>query len=171
MTVPVWTAKFDRMTSDWRSIRASGTARSLAGWTTTFDQYIADQLELRDRGQWYSGPSDLLSVIGQSRRETFHCALLAWLMEPGAPHGLGTRYLVEVLKSCFSGVNWDAESLEGTATECEVVRPNSRADIVLWLGDWTVVFEAKVDHVERSRQCCRVVCQVAQRSLLRFRSH
>ena len=126
MTIPAWTAEFDRMTVDWLSMRARRAANDLADWTTTFAQFVVDQRELRDRGQWYSGPPDLLSVIGRARRETFHCALLAWLMDPGAPHGLGTRYLAEVLKSCFSDVNWDTESLGGTVTECEVVRANSR---------------------------------------------
>jgi hypothetical protein len=74
-------------------------------------------------------------------------------MDPSGRHGLGTSLLEEILHLVFPDALVTAERLLGAAPECEVARPRSRADIVVWCPELTLVFEAKIDHIERDRQC------------------
>jgi len=148
-----WVATFNRMVNEWQEVRRRRAGVLSDRWQALYEQFVERQQELRQRGQWFSGPKDLLSVIGRSRRETFHSAVLAWLLDPGAPHGLKARLLEAVLDTCFPSQQRDQRSLEGAVTECEVARRNSRADIVVWSSDVQLIFEVKVDHVERARQC------------------
>ena len=122
-------------------------------WEQTFAEMVLEQRELRHQGRWLSGPSDLLSVIGRSRRETTHSAVLAWLLDPAAPHALGGEFLRRTLQRCFPELVFLPDHLEGVVTQCEVFRERSRADIVIWGPQLTVVIEAKVDAPERPDQC------------------
>lgn len=144
---------FDEMLLDWKGISQDELIGDIDAWKRCFHEFVERQQQLRASGQWISGPSDLLGVIGKSRRETYHSAVLAWLLDPGAPHGLSTRFLEAILKECRPKAAIGAESLASTVTECEVARSKSRADIVVWSRDVTIVVEAKVDHVERPEQC------------------
>jgi hypothetical protein len=95
----------------------------------------------------------LLGVIGRGRREVDHCAIIAWLLDPNAPHRLGTRFLRRFLHRCRPDRTFGPEELALVRVRCEECREHSRADIVVRADRLTVVVEAKIDHVERPSQC------------------
>lgn len=110
---------------------------------------------LKRDGLWFTGPRDFLSVLGRSRWETYHSAVISWLLTPMAPHGFGTRVLVGLLEHAFPGEHFDPERLEVATGECEVRRSRSIADIVVTAPGLTLVIETKVDADEQSQQCYR----------------
>ena len=138
------------MQGQWQRILKEEEVSILEHWRSSLAQMENEQRELADQGKWLLRPADLLSIIGRSRRETFHCAILAWLMDPKAPHGFGATFLKKVLVLCFPDDSFVERELLDARTRCEVVRPNSRAGILVEAGQLTVVFEAKVDHHEGS---------------------
>ncbi|MFA5762654.1 MAG: PD-(D/E)XK nuclease family protein [Bacilli bacterium] len=155
-----WDAALESMRSAWREILADAdvaqgraTEQSLEAWESALERMSAEQEALVRAGDWVSGPADLLSVIGRSRRETYHCSIIAWLMDPTGRHLLGTRFLHELLASCKRPIEVDETVLRSATIACEVSRPNSRADLVVRAPGLTVVFEAKIDHDERAHQC------------------
>jgi hypothetical protein len=114
-------------------------------------------LELRRAGFWIHGRPDLLAVLGRERRETYHSTMLGWLLDPGAPNGLGTRFLRRFLievDPAFSSIT--EERLESVSVQCEVARLESRTDVVIFGNDFTVAIEVKVDAVEGPDQCLRI---------------
>ncbi|MCW5880829.1 MAG: PD-(D/E)XK nuclease family protein [Anaerolineae bacterium] len=104
-------------------------------------------------GRWVVGVDDILSIIGRSRHEAYHSAMLAWLLNPLAKHGMGAALLSRLLQRC--GVE-DGPSRHRARVECEVVRGNTRADIVAFCPDVTLIVENKVDAGEQERQCDRL---------------
>ena len=157
-SVSEWVYYFERMRADWHgTVRAAteldAVARNQAvsSWIAAFDDLRAEQDALRQSGRWVSGPADLLGVIGQSRRETYHSAILAWLLDPNMRHGLGTGFLERLIRRCFPDSLFN--SLADAWTQCEVTRAGARADIVVWSTELTLVIENKVDAVEQPGQC------------------
>ena len=109
-------------------------------------------------GEWIIGRPDLLGIIGRSRRELDHCAVIAWLLDPRGAHGLRTHFLEELLRKAFpKAPDFPPDDLALAWTETEVTRSTSRADIVVYLPEAIVVIEAKIDADEQDEQCDRLV--------------
>ena len=124
-------------------------------WETRVHELKADQRAIAAAGHWVRGPSDLLSVIGRERRETYHSKVLAWLMDPLAPHGLGSTFLGAFLVACDP--SWELHgTLHDVHIRCEEARPSCRADIVVWTDEFTLVVENKIDAAEGTDQCDRI---------------
>lgn len=62
-TVEQWAEAFDRSAVDWQRLRSRRSLEHLARWELLFDEYVLTQQDLRNRGQWLSGPADMLSII------------------------------------------------------------------------------------------------------------
>lgn len=130
-------------------------------WERGIAEVALDHANLQAEGAWTTGPSDLLSIIGRARRETFHCAVLAWLMDPTAPHGLATAFLARFLESSGWLPGDGSQALSAAVTYTEVRRTSRlgdrtldrRADIVVRAPGLCLVIEAKVDHWESDGQC------------------
>jgi hypothetical protein len=149
---------FATMSEEWQRAAKIHTET----WEERFALMQSQQQALRDEGKWLSGPADFLSIIGRSRRETYHCAVLGWLMDPSAPHGLGTRPLAAFLGRAFPDVVFDPDDLARARVRTEVWRTTTRpdgtevvrrADIVVMAPGLYLVVEAKVDHREDEGQC------------------
>jgi len=158
----VWDAAMQAMVAQWsavqqtvRSQRQQKAQTTVVTWQRTIQAMVAQQEQLKAEGWWQSGPADLLSVIGRQRRELTHCAVLAWLLTPTAPHGLGVRFLRSFLSDVLAVVPDDVV-LGAAETGTEISRAHSRADLVIWMPDRTVVVEAKVDAAEQPQQCERL---------------
>ena len=65
-------------------------------WESQFEGMVLEQRELSRAGSWVGGPRDLLGVLGKSRHEVTHSAIVAWLLDPGMRHGFGSRMLSRV---------------------------------------------------------------------------
>src|SRR5258708_1684856 len=101
---------FQRLLQAWRSLGVAenepmaikcGAVESGGAWDRAYELMLEEQRGLMESGAWFRGRSDLLGVIGRARREVDHCAVLAWLLDPRMPHGLGVRFLRRFLKCCF----------------------------------------------------------------------
>ena len=148
-TISRWNAEFSRLAKEYAILRQNTISR----WNAEFSRLAKEQALLRQTGKWVSGRADLLGIIGRSRHETFHSALLAWLLHPGHRQPLGVDFLQAMMVACFPDLELREADLWAASTHCEVVRQNSRADIVIQLPGALVVFEVKVDHDERHEQC------------------
>ena len=130
--------------------------KAVAEWDADMATMMAEQAQLVAKGRWVGGPADLLTVIGRGRRETYHSAILAWLMNPGGRHRLGTNFLRAVLDTCTDAPAVQPDTLPGCASAVEVNGPSSRADIVVGGPGLHLIVEVKVDWVESDDQCQRL---------------
>lgn len=145
-----------RLEARWASVtRNSHPDVSL--WNESFDSLRDETIALKASGRWTVGRPDLLGIVARSRKETFHTLILGWLLDPVAPHGLGTAFLESLLDACApdSMPNDRSELLRATVS-CEVLKRHSRADIVVETPRAVIVIEAKVDAEEGLRQCDRL---------------
>lgn len=104
-------------------------------------------------GEWTHGDADLLGIIGRSYYETYHCRMLAWMLDPCGRHGLRTLFLEWMLNACFPNDPFDDQmQLASAQVQYEVTREHVRADIVVWCRNLTLVIEAKIGHYEHEGQ-------------------
>lgn len=148
-------ATFLAMDSEWQSLCPSCSAQpfdSLA-WEEEIARLSAEQDKLIMQGRWVVGTDDILSIIGRSRREAYHSAMIAWLLNPLGKHGFGTALLERLLKHCgIEGITL----LRQARVELEIQREGTRADILAFGPSFTLVLENKVDAGEQERQCERL---------------
>lgn len=142
--------EFARLLNDWKSTCASAPS-DIEGWSRALQAIAQEEHDLRERGAWVHGRDDFFGVVGIHRAEVKHSAMIAWLLDPCARHGLGTRFLAGVLRRSFPTDEF--RNLVGARPECEVTRGDCRADIVIWMSDATIVVENKVDANEGRQQC------------------
>ncbi|WP_438031577.1 PD-(D/E)XK nuclease family protein [Sorangium sp. So ce204] len=87
-------SQLNTLADEWRAIlvaeQQSSTALA-AMWEIRFADLRAEHDELVRDGAWVGGPDDMLSILGLGRKELFHSALLAWLLDPRGRHGLEQR--------------------------------------------------------------------------------
>ncbi len=143
-------AGFREMESEWLAI----TAFPLDECECAIDAMLREQDSLVVAREWVSGPKDLLTLVGRARWETYHSALLAWLLWPGGQHRLGDAMLRRMLERTVGIVAAQTRMRCRTATE--VTGSTSRADIVIQGPGLKVVIEVKVDAQERQDQCLRL---------------
>lgn len=150
-TVAAWQARFVTLSDRWHAV-ASVQSTETGDWPRRLGAMKATEQRLRQQGRWTRGPEDLMSVCGFHRRELAHSAALRWLCDPSGSHGLGTGFLSGLLAATggVPGTTADAEP------RTEVVRERSRADVVVYGADWTLVAELKVDATESAEQCQRL---------------
>ncbi len=141
---------FERLLDEWRSISAAGSP-NLADWASALESIAREEQGLRARGAWVHGRDDLFGILGIQRAEVRHSSMIAWLLDPCARHGLGTRFLVGLLRRAFPRDHFS--DLAGARTTCEVARGECRADIIVTTSNATIVIENKVDAEESPRQC------------------
>ncbi len=128
---------------------AKGDDLEAARWGATLRSLADQEALLRRGGVWLSGPEDLVDVLGLAHDEVRNCRVVRWLLDPVAPHGLGTLFLDAVL-GVISARSPQAppvfRNTELAEVHPEVVRGDTRADIVV-VGpnrEWTVLIEAKI---------------------------
>jgi hypothetical protein len=150
---------FNDMLADWKGIEQA----RIASWERAFEDMRQEELDLRQRGKWVSGPADLLSVIGYPRWENFHSRMLRWLLDPVAPHGLRAGFLDALLTHLYPDQPLPAD-LAAVTVKPEVFRRfkhtarGTKADLVVWGRDrcFALVIEVKVDAGEQPDQCYRL---------------
>ncbi|WP_437675740.1 PD-(D/E)XK nuclease family protein [Sorangium sp. So ce131] len=145
------------LAAEWRAIlaleQANRTAK-VAAWEARVAELRAEHDALLRDGAWVGGPDDTLSILGINRKELYHSALLAWLLDPQSRHGLGSRFLEAVLRRCTSDL--PTSDLHRARPALEVAQGNARADIVVTGPGLCLVIENKVDAGEQPRQCDRL---------------
>lgn len=144
---------FQRILQEWIDL-CHRDSETVVEWNAHYNAMFGEQQLLMRQGVWISGPVDFLTIIGQSRHELFHSFFLAWLLDPGMPHGLGNKLLKKTLEHCFPGGNeFSSDLLNGAVAKCEVSESRTRADIIISASQLHIVIEVKIDARERERQC------------------
>lgn len=102
-------------------------------------------------------PSSLLRQIGKGSDETVWTALLGYLLDPDADHGLGIGFLGQYLQILYDAGVGPVDPDTTSISEAEVViEPNAggrRADVLIYRpDDWFVLIEGKVGDEIRPNQ-------------------
>jgi hypothetical protein len=148
-----WDQRLIGLRHAWQDVPAEPTDdQVVAAWQTRLTQMRATMLQMRRQHRWTRGPTDLLSICGVQRRETAHSAALAWLCDPEAGHGLKSTFLAALL--ALTGE--PATMTEPVRVATEVMRDQSRADLVAQAPAWALVVETKIDADESPNQCQRL---------------
>lgn len=144
-------AKFAAMQAEWLVLRRKLQA-STTRWEQTFAELEREEARLRDDGLWLHGREDFLGVLGWQRDELAHSRVVAWLLDPCARHGLGSRVLAGLLEEVFGSAR-SVLNLGRARTTCEVPLLDGRLDIVVKAPGLYLVIENKVDAEEGDEQC------------------
>lgn len=147
-------AAFVELLREWNDLSARSRV-DVARWDLALESMCADELRLRSEGKWARGRDDFMGVLGVERLEVRHSRVIAWLLDPCGRHGLGVRFLEEVLAKTMSPSEIDAirPGLAGAQPQCEVVIAGGRLDIVVEAAGLYLVIENKVDAPEGDKQC------------------
>jgi len=158
-----WNEQVIRLQNEWAAIlerraqhKNERIENRVTTWKAAVDSMQLEYEELVAKGEWFRGPSDLLSIIGRPRYETYHSAMIAWLLDPLARHMLGDRFLRAFLVACNTDWAFDKALLATPTITCEETRDNCRADIIFRVSGFTLVIENKVDASEGDTQCDRL---------------
>lgn len=151
--------QFADLEREWRALVPSDVPNESA-----FASASTEAKDIRARGRWVSGPSDMLTILGRHRNELVHSRLLAWLLNPTGQHGLGDRFLRAFLESLWPGddtlapgvVEIELERARTGLNERTGLMVEARADLVIRLDAAVVVVENKVDAGEQPAQCERL---------------
>lgn len=150
-------AAYDELDAEWARLLATRARRSVAAWTADFDEMREEQLALLERGLWRRGPDDFLDIIGRSRAELVHSAMVGWLLDPLGHHGLGPR----LLRRLLARTRWEPGELSDVNVDLEVSRTyvlpgksgECRVDVLVRSSQLTLVIENKIYAPESERQC------------------
>ncbi|MEO6599833.1 MAG: PD-(D/E)XK nuclease family protein [Polyangiaceae bacterium] len=143
-----WDGRLASMVDEWRG--CSSPEFDLKKWQAHFDSLLTEECRLREEGFWQFGPDDFFGVLGIARDENRHSAMIAWLLDPAAHHGLRTSMLKGLLVHLELPV---PEQLALARTVTEESRQQARVDIVVRSPGLTLIIENKVDAVESVGQC------------------
>jgi hypothetical protein len=107
------------------------------------------------RGLLLPGPATTLEVLGRSEVEIYHERLIAWLLNPAAPHYLGTAVLHALLRRFLASDTPPVDQLIRARVRTQAVGTSSRPDIVVTLPTHTLLIELKINSPEGWRQTTR----------------
>lgn len=153
-------SSFQAVLQDWESCELL----EVEEWETAFERLLEEQTELVRAGEWISGRTDLLGIIGRARRELDHSAILGWLLDPQGGHGFQARFLDRFLTEALGSHCFSETDLLKASIAREVSHRDSRADIVVSLPSGNIVIELKVDAKEGEDQCDRLIKAWSRRS-------
>ena len=181
-----WRPRYRLVAAAWERVMAEQRVLDLTlveEWSSTIDALRSQQRALKERGAWRAGPRTLLAALDVQYRELAMTAGFAWLLRPDGHHGLGSTVLAGlldhlgvhplvglgrvrvVLEEQRADGGGDSITEPGgggpldvsdvTGSELALVR-DTRADLVVYGDDWTVVVEAKTFALEQDQQLDRL---------------
>lgn len=127
-------------------------------WLFALEGMRRTQADLVAEGRWRGGPRSLLGALRLEHQELTLTAGYAWLLRPDGHHGMGTKVLRALLD--FLGLPPDLH-LADAAVVVEETRGmdeerSTRADLVVYGRDFTIVIEAKTGAIEQDKQLDRL---------------
>ena len=160
-----WASEYAVLLGRWHAVQHesdSAAMSEVAAWTARAEGMRTAQSVLAAAGDWTSGPTTLLAALGLQRREVLLTRALAWTLDPSGRHGLGRAALDTLaarmgLPPVRTGGNVRVV-VEESRDDVNVTgeREVTRADLVVYTDEWTLIVEAKVYAVEQPRQLDRL---------------
>jgi hypothetical protein len=138
-------ARFADLQDEWAAVRHQLRSH-VVRWEDRRAQLADEEAQLRDTGRWIHGRSDYLGVLGRERDELSHSRMIAWLLDPCARHGLGSRVLAGLVSAVFG--SFAVPGLARAISRCEEPLVDGRLDIVVRAPGLHLVIENKVDASE-----------------------
>jgi hypothetical protein len=143
-------ARIQSILREWHQVQKR--THPLSKWNAQIQEMRAEVGRLKAYGVWRSGARTLLSELGVHYSEVALCRGMAWLLRPDGWHGLGTTMLEELLDH----LGLPTDGADGATVSTEVLRHETRADIVIQFADTCVLIEAKIFAEEQSDQADRL---------------
>lgn len=140
------------MAEEWTRVQHRQIEELRLTWVPAMQGMSASKRALSRSGQWVSGPSSIMSVLGLSRAEVVNCRMVRWLFDPLARHGLG----VDMIRSLADHLDFTVDAPELAVVSVEVADGDTRADVILSIGPRIIVIEAKIDAGEQPNQAARI---------------
>lgn len=144
--------RLSHMMEAWTSLVGQRESEIVSTWTADLIGMMDARHKIVTAGGWAAGPSTLMGVLDLQRAEVANCSIVRWLLDPLARHGIGVRMVSRLADRLGLSI---AEPSTFRAA-AEVVRPQSRADVVLTSASTTIVIEAKIDAPEGPTQAARL---------------
>lgn len=135
-------AQLDVLRAEWQGVQ------SPESWDEAFAR-LSEEWRAVD---WQSGGKTLLAALGIQYLEVPLCRGLAWMLDPAGGHRLGRHMVDAFLTDLGLPVVADA----AVTITVEEIRADTRADIVIRIGEQTVLVEAKVLAGEQPQQADRL---------------
>ncbi len=135
----------------WQTLLAAEAVEVCTLWPDAIGAMRSEHDRLLRQGEWVSGRADLLAILGRRRMELDHSAMLAWVLDPRKPHGLGGAFLERILSACWRDETF--VGMEHATSDREVSRNGARADVVVTAPGLCLIIEVKVDAPEGDEQC------------------
>lgn len=141
---------------------AGSSSSNLADELAALESLVLDNPELEELEAWLA-EFNLFEAIGMVRQEIRHSALLAFLMDPAQPHGLGDHFSTKLLQQATRGEGRHALpvsplELDYWSLDSAVVQREADNIDVLLLDEvhkFAVIIENKIDSTEHSDQLAR----------------
>lgn len=154
----VWVSRYWEMSDEWH--RLYETSDSVDEWERSLARMRLEVADLRATDQWHSGGRTLLRALDLHHSELHLCRGLAWLLNPGAWHGLGTSFLEALL----ADLSLPLDGADRAIVAVEETRSDTRADVIVRTPGTTLILEAKVFAREQPSQCDRLAREWANES-------
>lgn len=148
-------ARYEVVSRHWQEtlvVLRDTRAVTIERWTDRLGTLAREQHELVAAGTWRGGPPTLMAALGLQYRELAVTAGLGWLLRPDGQHRIGAR----VLDGVLARLGLAASALGSVRVVLEEQREQTRADLVVYGTDFTVVVEAKVFAMEQPEQLERL---------------
>lgn len=134
----------DRLAADWISGQKRcqvAAERACAGFCERAQSLFA---EVHLGTLWRNTHWNLFEVLGRQRKEDDHSRAIAWLMDPGAAHGLKNTFLKAFFESAF-GKAPPPGTLECRVTVKKRIGESGEVDIEVAGPQWRLIVENKID--------------------------
>lgn len=109
--------------------------------------------DLEQRGLWRRTKFCLFDALGITGKEEIHSNLLFWLLNPDESHGLGDKFLKELIKTVFN-CEIDVNKIESRKLEKDLTE-GRRIDIEIIGHEWILAIENKINSSELNDQTSR----------------
>ncbi len=158
-----WEARLERVRQEWEPLRRQHPPWSAQDAQDRFDELRGQRHDLTARGLWLGGPRNALQVLGLHTDEATATRVLAWLARPDGHHRLHET----TLRLLFELARVDpGPRLEQVRVALEDSRETvdrgpedpllTRADLVVYTRQATLVVEAKLFALEQHNQLDRL---------------
>ena len=98
---------------------------------TILDKLESLQAELEKIKAIENVKANIFDAVGMERQEVKHSAFIAWLLDPGKPHGLGNKFLSEFCKQLFRNESVSVQARNRNALVAAGIRsPDDFSDFI-----------------------------------------
>ena len=163
LATTAWEERATRMQDEWKTVlhrEDAGAVTEAARWRERLESMRQEQARLKAAGAWTTGPATLMGALWLQNSEVVLTRALAWLLRPDGRHGLGSASL-DGLAAHLGLVAPGSDARVVTEESRELTGSDgspalTRADLVVYAREWTLVVEAKVFAPEQPDQLDRL---------------